>query len=48
MLVKWFYPGSLTGHQFMYSRRQERAIAQAKQETVAGDQAVPSSEAAGK
>jgi hypothetical protein len=45
MLVKWFYPGRLTGHEFMYPRQQEQAIAHATQETFVGDQLVPSSEA---
>lgn len=48
LLVKWFYPGSLTGHEFMYPRQQEQAIARDAQETVVGKQVVPSSEAAGK
>jgi hypothetical protein len=33
-LVKWFYPGSLTGHEFEYSSRQEKELAQERQQTV--------------
>ena len=47
MLVKWFYPGMTTGHEFVYSRQQEREIANAPQETFVGNQATPTSEAAG-
>src|ERR1700746_190653 len=28
LLVKWFYPGRLTGHEFVYSKEQEHEIAQ--------------------
>ena len=47
MLVKWFYPGELTGHEFMYSKQQEQAIAHAQQETLVGDQVMSNAEAAG-
>ena len=47
MLVKWFYPGTLTGHEFVYSKQQEQEIAHAALETFVGDQAISSSEAAG-
>jgi Protein of unknown function (DUF2911) len=47
LLVKWFYPGRLTGHEFVYSREQEQEIAQARQETFVGNQLMPSAEAAG-
>jgi hypothetical protein len=33
-LLKWFYPGSLTGHEFEYSSRQEKELAQERQQTV--------------
>jgi hypothetical protein len=33
-LVKWFYPGELSGHQFIYSRKVEKELAQDKQQTV--------------
>lgn len=47
MIVKWFYPGRTTGHEFVYSRQQEREIANAPQEMFVGNQATPTSEAAG-
>lgn len=47
MLVKWFYPGRLTGHEFLYSKQQEQELAHAARETFGGDQPMPSSEAAG-
>ena len=47
MLVKWFYPGTLTGHQFVYSKQQEKQIAHAAKDTFNGDQAVPGSQAVG-
>jgi hypothetical protein len=47
VLVKWFYPGRLTGHEFVYSKQQEQEIAQARQETFVGNQLVPSAEVAG-
>jgi hypothetical protein len=35
-LLKWYYPGSLMGHEFLYSARHEREFARdAKQEKVA-------------
>ena len=42
MLVKWFYPGTLTGHEFAYSKQQEQEIAHAAQVTFVGNQAVSS------
>ncbi|HKN36845.1 MAG TPA: hypothetical protein VJX16_26680 [Terriglobales bacterium] len=47
VLVKWFYPGRLTGHEFVYSKQQEQEIAQARQQTFVGSQLMPSAEAAG-
>lgn len=47
LLVKWFYPGRLTGHEFVYSNEQEQQIAQARLETFVGNQSIPSSGAAG-
>lgn len=38
MLVKWFYPGDLTGHEFTYSKQQEQNIAHAQQQTVVAGQ----------
>jgi hypothetical protein len=43
LLVKWFYPGRLTGREFVYSKEQEHEIAQAGQETFVGSKSVPSS-----
>ena len=47
VLVKWFYPGRLTGHEFVYAPAQEQTIAQARQETYVGNQLMTSGEAAG-
>ena len=33
-ILSWFYPGRTYGHQFIYSRAEERILAQAKQHTV--------------
>lgn len=47
-LLKWFYAGCLTGHEFVYSRHEEEELAQARQQTVAGNQpTAPSSTTAG-
>jgi hypothetical protein len=43
MLVKWFYPGRLAGHEFVYSKQQEQEIAHAQQETVVAGQAMSNS-----
>jgi hypothetical protein len=40
-LVKWFYPGRLIGHEFVYPKRQEQEIAHAAQETVVANQPTP-------
>jgi hypothetical protein len=42
VLVKWFYPGRTTGHEFIYSKQQEQSIAQARQETFVGNHLMPS------
>ncbi len=34
-IVTWFYPGQTIGHEFVYSKQDEKEIAQAKQRTVA-------------
>jgi Protein of unknown function (DUF2911) len=47
ILVKWFYPGRLTGHEFVYSKAKDREIAQAKQEVLLGNGATASAEVAG-
>ncbi|HTV57977.1 MAG TPA: hypothetical protein VMJ93_03815 [Verrucomicrobiae bacterium] len=36
-LVDWFYPGTLTGHEFIYSPRLERQIDESEQITVAAN-----------
>ena len=33
-IVTWFYPGETIGHEFIYSKRNQEEIAQAKQHTV--------------
>jgi len=33
-IVSWFYPGEATGHQFLYSKQEERELAQVKHHTV--------------
>jgi hypothetical protein len=47
VLVKWFYPGRVIGHEFLYPKQQEQEIAQDKQETYVGGHPMPNSEAAG-
>ena|SRR5579863_4846120 len=47
VLVRWFYPGELTGHEFVYSKAQEQELAQDKDVTFVGTQVMPSAEAAG-
>lgn len=37
-LRKWFYPGTMTGHEFVYSNQKEQQIAQDPEQTIeAGD-----------
>jgi hypothetical protein len=38
VLLKWFYRGQRTGHEFVYSTRLEKEIAQDRQQTVVGNQ----------
>jgi hypothetical protein len=45
ILVRWFYPGRLTGHEFVYPKQQEQKIAHAKQETFVGNESMSSAEA---
>ena len=47
MLVKWFYPGRSTGHEFLYSKQQEQQIAGGTQETLTGDEVLSSVRSAG-
>ena len=37
-LLKWFYPGCLTGNEFLYSKQKENELAQDKQQTIMADQ----------
>ena len=34
----WFYPGSLEGHEFLFPKREERHVQEAKQIAVAADE----------
>jgi len=48
VLLKWFYPGSETGNEFLYSKQKEKELAQDKQQTiVAGQRTAPNSEITG-
>jgi hypothetical protein len=47
VLVKWFYRGHSTGHEFVYPKQQEQEIAQATQQTFVGSQIMPSAVVAG-
>jgi hypothetical protein len=38
-LLKWFYPGNLDGHEFLYSNQQEQQLAQDRQQTIVAKQA---------
>lgn len=33
-LLKWYYPGRLSGHEFLYSRKQEKELAHDRQQDV--------------
>ena len=33
-LMKWFYPGDTTGHEFLYPKQEEQQLAQYQQQTV--------------
>src|SRR2546427_7013378 len=37
-LLKWFYPGRETGHEFVYSGQQEKQLAQDTQQTIVANQ----------
>jgi hypothetical protein len=47
VLLTWFYPGSETGHEFIYSNQLEKQIAQDKQQNVIANQPAATSEAGG-
>jgi Protein of unknown function (DUF2911) len=34
VLLKWFYPGNLTGNEFLYSDHREKELAHAEQRTI--------------
>jgi hypothetical protein len=46
-LLTWFYPGRLTGHEFVYSRHEEEQLAHDTQQTVAANQQTAASSATG-
>jgi hypothetical protein len=47
-LLKWFYPGRETGHEFVYPSQKEKELAQDKQQTiVANYRTASNSDAAG-
>ena len=43
VLLKWFYPGNLTGHEFVYSKEREKELAQDRQQTIEASQQAPAS-----
>jgi hypothetical protein len=46
--LKWFYPGCLTGNEFLYSKQKEKELAQDKQQTImAGQTKEPDSDITG-
>src|SRR6201998_4303991 len=47
ILVNGFYPGRMTGHEFVYPKELKQEIAQSKQEVLSGNGATASAEAAG-
>lgn len=47
VLLKWFYPGDETGHEFVYSNRLEKQISQDRQQTVVASQQPSSDSEAG-
>ena len=47
LLLKWFYPGEQTGHEFVYSNQVESQIAQDRQQTIVGNQPTTGTEAGG-
>jgi len=38
VLLKWFYPGNLTGNEFRYSDQREKELAHAEQQTIVANQ----------
>ena len=39
-LVTWFYPGNDTGHEFLYSKQEEKELTQDAKQTLVGDHGV--------
>jgi hypothetical protein len=37
-LLKWFYPGDSSGHEFVYSKQEEQQLAQVKQQTIVANE----------
>jgi len=37
-LLQWFYPGSTSGHEFVYSKQEEQLLTQDRQQTVRAKQ----------
>jgi hypothetical protein len=37
-LLQWFYPGSTSGHEFVYSKQEEQQLTQDRQQTVRAKQ----------
>jgi len=47
-LMKWFYPGRETGNEFVYSKQEEKSLAQDTQQTIVTNKhTVPNSEISG-
>jgi hypothetical protein len=40
VLVRWFYGGALTGHEFIYPKQEAKELTQAKLDTFVGGQLV--------
>lgn len=44
-LLKWFYPGSVTGNEFLYPKQKQKELAEDRQQTIVANQrTVPSSD----
>ena len=39
-LVTWFYPGNDTGHEFLYSKQEEKELTQDVKQTLVGDHGI--------
>ena len=42
VLLKWFYPGRETGHEFLYPKQKEKELAEDKQETIVASERIAS------